>query len=122
MISALLASAHILGGSVGLPAERPLLVSFYQLDCAPCIKQLKNLDCWSQHGWTVLPVGIGSDAAKLKQKHRLYVKESLPPQIVSLDQAQASGISGTPRHMLWRSNTAEAVSIEGFLSCPAVSS
>jgi hypothetical protein len=73
-------------------------VIYFQEDCLPCRKQLKELDCFKELGIPIKLVGIGESRVRLHHELRRQTKAKYELEIQSWQDAGRLGIFATPTH------------------------
>lgn len=81
-----------------LPAYAAPWVIYFQEDCLPCRKQLKELDCFAEQGIPIKLVGIGESRIRLHHELRRQTKAHYELEIQTWQDASRLGIFATPTH------------------------
>lgn len=110
--------AWILTLFLATPAHAAPWVIYFQEDCLPCRKQLKELDCFAEKGIPIKLVGIGQSRVRLHHELRRQTKANYELEIQSWQDAGRLGIFATPTHeRVGRQGEKER--IPGIIPCKA---
>ena len=90
---------------------------YFQENCLPCRKQLRELSCLESKGWDIKLVGIGDSRVRLRHELERVSQKSYRFETLSWADAKGDGISGTPFHIR-RSKDGRLERFPGLVVCP----
>lgn len=90
---------------------------YFQENCLPCRKQLRELSCLESQGWDIKLIGIGDSRVRLRHELARVSLKSYNFETVSWSDAKGDGISGTPFHIR-RSKDGRQERFPGLVLCP----
>lgn len=79
-------------------AEGDPWVIYFQENCLPCRKQLRELDCFAAQGLSIKVVGIGRSRVRLRHELDRQTQGNFAFEMKSWEEAQQLGIFATPSH------------------------
>lgn len=95
-----------------------LLTTYFQQDCRPCRRQLKEFDCFARQGWSLAAVGIGDNPLALRHEFRRQTLAASSLTFISWQEARKKGITATPISVIEIKGEKPRL-VVGFVPCDA---
>ncbi|MDQ3231008.1 MAG: hypothetical protein M3Q07_04235 [Pseudobdellovibrionaceae bacterium] len=96
--------------------SEPRWTVYFQEDCLPCRKQLRELDCFVRQGWNIQVIGVGQSRLRLHHELKRLTQSDLAFEFKTWEEARELGVQGTPSHQRW-SRDGKLERLNGLLTC-----